>query len=128
MDEQKIRKYIELRQTMHYIDDPAAPQYKALSDAIRSLMASMSVAEAHSAIFQYRQWFAAHVQVEPTVGDMSLVDQWLHARHQLSVLSCVTKDTVAIEAARAKLDAITAEMDLAELTTANDTYVEDYVS
>ena len=128
MDEQKIRKYIELRQTMHYIDDPAVPQYKAFSDAIRSLMASMTVAEAHSAIFEYRQWFAAHVQIECNGSDMSLVDQWLHARHELSVLSCITDSAAAIDAARLKLSTISAEMDLAELTTASDIFTEDYVS
>ena len=126
MDEQKIREYIELRQLMHYMDDPDLPQYKVLITVLRTLTDSMTVTDVHCALFQYYQWFAAQVQAEPTVSDMSLVDQWLHARHQLSVLSCVTEDTVAIEAARAKLDAITAEMDLAELTTANDTYVEDY--
>jgi hypothetical protein len=126
MDQQKIREYIELRQLMHYIDDPAVPQYKALVIVLRTLTDSMTVTDVHCALFQYHQWFAAHVQVEPTVSDMSLVDQWLHARHELSVLMSVTEDTVAIEAARAKLDAITAEMDLADLTTANDTYVEDY--
>lgn len=128
MDQQKIQKYIELRQPMHYIDDPAVPQYKALVVVLRTLSDSMSVGDVHCALFQYHQWFAAHVQVEPAVGDMSLVDQWIHARRELSIMCNVTTDQIAIAASRAKLEAITAEMDLAELTTANDTYVEDYVS
>lgn len=75
MDDMKIQQYLKLRQTMHYIGDPALSQYKALAIALRMLTDAMTVADAHSAIMQYHDRFASQVQAERDSGDKSLVDR-----------------------------------------------------